>query len=92
MLNKTWVGEGTGQKFAPFLGNSEVVGRPYPWGLTDEGGEYGQVHIFLLLTLLVFSFFVLSLLNFYTCFSSVWSREKKYWLCLDLGNSESTYS
>lgn len=37
VLNKTWVGEGTGQKLAPFLGNSKVVDRPYPWGLTDEG-------------------------------------------------------
>lgn len=35
-MSRSWQGEGAGEKFVSFLGNSKVVDGPDPWGLTAE--------------------------------------------------------
>ena len=72
------MGEGDKGEDCFFLGHSKVMDGSYPWGFRDEGEKMAKC------AYVSFEHFPsFSLLSFCTCVSSVWSREKKYWLCLD---------
>lgn len=83
VVSRSWVGEGTGERSVPFLGNSKVAMGLILGDLKTKRKIWPSAHISPFNTSLHFLSFYL--LNFCTCFSSVWSREKKYWLSLDLG-------